>query len=257
MEARHRAAGDGDEQEREQRAGEHRAGAVDEARRRRHRERRRDDVDAERQRDDGADLEEGAQVVARREHQPHRQARGDRAVEDQRPRELRCRCSVNSGAQRRTLRRRRGRRQIESEQQHHAERRGFAHAPRADEAHVDAHQQRDRNRRRDGEQAPRARRSAPSPRPGASTARMMIMIASTPTSASEPGIGPELHLDHLAERLAVAAHRREQHDEVLHRAGDARRRPGSTACRGESPSARRAPVRPAARRPRWRRSGGP
>ena len=49
---------------------------------------------------------------------------------------------------------------------------------------------------------------------------MMIMMASTPTSAIEPAVGAELHLDHFAERLAVAADRREQHDEVLHRAGD-------------------------------------
>ena len=48
MEAGHRAAGDGDEQEWEQRAGEHRAAAVDEARRRRHRQLRRDVVDADR-----------------------------------------------------------------------------------------------------------------------------------------------------------------------------------------------------------------
>ena len=53
-----------------------------------------------------------------------------------------------------------------------------------------------------------------------STARMMIMMASTPTSASDPGIGPQLHLDHLAQRLAVAPHRGEEHDEVLHGAGD-------------------------------------
>ncbi len=46
------------------------------------------------------------------------------------------------------------------------------------------------------------------------------MIVSTPTSASEPGIGPELHLDHLAQRLAVAADGDEQDDEVLHRAGE-------------------------------------
>ena len=54
----------------------------------------------------------------------------------------------------------------------------------------------------------------------ASTARMMIMITSTPTSAIEPGTGAELHLDHVAERPAVAAHRDEQDDEVLHRAGE-------------------------------------
>ena len=52
-------------------------------------QRRRDDVDADRQRDDVPILRKVLQVVARREHQPHRQAGGDGAVDDQRPRELR------------------------------------------------------------------------------------------------------------------------------------------------------------------------
>ena len=90
----------------------------------------------------------------------------------------------------------------------------------------------------------------------ASTASRMIMITSTPISAIDAGSLAHLHPDHLAERAAVAARRDEQDDEVLHAAGEHRRRPASTACRAGSPSARRARARPADRRRRWPRSGG-
>src|SRR5690242_540444 len=88
MEARYSAAGDRDEQEREQRAGEHGPGTVDEARGLWHCEWRRDDVNANCERADRTDLEERTEVVARREHQPYRQARRDGTVDDQRPGEL-------------------------------------------------------------------------------------------------------------------------------------------------------------------------
>ena len=59
MEAGDRAAGDGDEQEREQGAFPHRAGAVDELGDRRHFQLRVEDHDADRQPDDHADFQEG------------------------------------------------------------------------------------------------------------------------------------------------------------------------------------------------------
>ena len=73
MEAGDGATGDGDEQEREQAAGAYRPGAVDELGQRRHLQVGLDDDDADRQCQDGADLEEGGEVVARRQQQPHRQ----------------------------------------------------------------------------------------------------------------------------------------------------------------------------------------
>ena len=73
---------DRDEAEREDRAPEHRPGAVDEAGQRRHVDRRLDQQDARGQRQDRADLDEGRQVVARREQQPDRQRRGGIAVHD-------------------------------------------------------------------------------------------------------------------------------------------------------------------------------
>lgn len=84
VEAGDRTAGDGDEQEREQRAFPHRAGAVDELGHRRHFQLGIEDHDADRQPDDHADFQEGGQVVARRQDQPHRQQSGDERVADQR-----------------------------------------------------------------------------------------------------------------------------------------------------------------------------
>ena len=85
VEARHRAAGDGDEEEREQVARPDRAGTVDELGQRGHLQLGRDHDDADGQADDGADLQEGRQVVARGQQQPHGQHRGDEAVDDQDP----------------------------------------------------------------------------------------------------------------------------------------------------------------------------
>ena len=100
VEARDRAARDGDEQEREQAAGPDRTGAVDELGHRRHLHVRGHEGDAERQPDDGADLQEGRQVVARGEEQPDRQDRGDEAVADQHPAELRAREGEGRGPDR-------------------------------------------------------------------------------------------------------------------------------------------------------------
>ena len=182
-----------------------------------HAQLRRDDVDADRERDDGADLEERRQVVARREHQPHRQAGSDRAVDDDRPRDLGA-AERERGTPARVL----GDRPTEpdrAEQQHDAERRGLPDAPRADEAHVDAHGERDRDRRGDRERAPRAfgerlddherqdREDDDHDRQHADERERARHVA-------------ELHLDHLAEGPAVAPHRDEQHDHVLDGAGE-------------------------------------
>ena len=90
----------------------------------------------------------------------------------------------------------------------------------------------------------------------ASTASRMIMIAKMATIAAMPGDRVDFLLRHLAERLAVAPHRRAEDDEVLHRAaehdaGDQPERAGQeTELRGQ----RRADERARARRSP--RSGG-
>ena len=58
----------------------------------------------------------------------------------------------------------------------------------------------------------------------ATTASRMIMISSTVSSAVTPPSRADLLARHLAERLAVAPHRAEQDDEILHRAAEHARR---------------------------------
>ena len=88
MEARYRAAGDGNEQEGKQASRPDRAGSVHELSEGRHPEFGRDEDDADGQADDGADLEEGGQIVARHQEQPDRQHGGNETVADQQPGQL-------------------------------------------------------------------------------------------------------------------------------------------------------------------------
>ncbi len=83
VEAGDSAAGDGDEDERPDGAGDDGAAAGDERGGDRHVDIRLDDEDAEGQRKHGADLHVGAEVVARSEEQPDRQNGGDEAVDRQ------------------------------------------------------------------------------------------------------------------------------------------------------------------------------
>ena len=80
VEAGERTAGDGDEDERNHRAADDGAAALGEFGERGHVEVGHDEHDAEGQRADGADLQEGGQVVARQEQHPHGQDRGGEAV---------------------------------------------------------------------------------------------------------------------------------------------------------------------------------
>ena len=87
MESRERAAGDGDEEEREQGAREDgpvvAAGEFAEGR---DGDFRADHDDGQGQHHDDADLHEGGEVVTRRQEQPDRQDGGDEAVDDDGPR---------------------------------------------------------------------------------------------------------------------------------------------------------------------------
>ena len=88
MEARHRPTGDGDKQEREQVAGPDRAGAVNKFGQRRHGQGRAHNQNADRQPDDGADFQEGREVVTRSQQQPYRQHRRHETVAHQHPGQL-------------------------------------------------------------------------------------------------------------------------------------------------------------------------
>ena len=81
MEAGDCATGNRNKQEREHRAGEYRAGTVDEFGDCRHFHFWHGENDTHRQTDNHADFQEGREVVARRQQQPHRQHRGNKAVD--------------------------------------------------------------------------------------------------------------------------------------------------------------------------------
>nr|GEU28427.1 response regulator GacA, putative [Tanacetum cinerariifolium] len=213
MEAGHGAASDGDEQEREQGARPHRAGTVDELGHGRHFQVRRDDNDAHRQADDGADLEEGGQVIARRQQQPHGQHRGDKTVADQHPGQLGA-GEVEQGRERRmflhVLAAQDG-----AHQQHEADDRHFADAAHADEARVHAHEQRDRDGGNHGKAAPRrvGQRFDHDQRQHGQDDHHDHEGAE---QGDHAGNRAQFGFDQVAQRAAVAPHRNEQHDEVLH-----------------------------------------
>jgi hypothetical protein len=73
MPSGNRSACDGDEQEREHAAGPNRPAAIDELGHSRHLQIGTNDDDADGQQRDGADLEEGRQIIARCQQQPDRQ----------------------------------------------------------------------------------------------------------------------------------------------------------------------------------------
>ena len=156
MEARHRAAGDGDEEEREQVARPDRAGTVDELGQRGHLQLGRDHDDADGQADDGADLQEGRQVVARGQQQPHGQHRGDEAVDDQDPGQ-----ALAVEVEQRTQHGMRGHVLAEHDRGHQADEADdghFADLARADVAQIHAHEERDGNSGGHREGAPRRMR---------------------------------------------------------------------------------------------------
>ena len=229
-------------------------GAVDELRDRRHLERRQHEQDGDAQEHDGADLHERRQVVARRQQQPHRQHRRDEPVDHDRPGEAGARPGEGRSpgralrhplaAEERAATAGTGRCPVasptwpgRSTRIHQPMssaigmvRRQREEAPRAvaQRVHDDQrqHRQQDDHDREDGDHAGHAR-----------------------------------HLVHfllrdLAERLAVAPHRRAQDHEVLHRAAehDADDQPERARQEAELRRQRRPDQR--SRRRRWPRSGG-
>ena len=152
MKSAHRAAGDGDETERENLPGEDRPGAVCESRQRGHLERGPHHQHAGGEREDRRDLYEGAQVVARSQQQPDGERGSRKSVDDDgdRKRRARKRECVRPG----------GRRvhplagYHREADQRDAPKRRLEHASRPQESQVDSHQQRDGNRHCQRERAP-------------------------------------------------------------------------------------------------------
>ncbi|MNW95743.1 hypothetical protein D3C86_251650 [compost metagenome] len=215
VEARYRTASDGDEQEREQTALPHRASAIDELGQRRHFQLGHGHQNTDRQGDDGADFQERRQVVARCQNQPNRQRCSDETVTDQHPGNLHAGEGERLGPHR-----------ISSnlptepdrpEQQQHADHGDFADAARADVAHVNAHEHRDRDGRHHRENAPRAFGQG-----FHHDQRQHREDDDHDQEAAEQGNGAghaaHFFTHHVAQGTAVAPGRHEQHHEVLHRA---------------------------------------
>ena len=217
MPAGHRTAGDGDEQEREQAAGPDRPAAVHEAGNRGHLQIGTHDDDGDREHQDGADLQEGGQVVARCQQQPDRQHRGDEAVADDDQRQR----GAGQVEPRRQFRRLGDGLAIDQrpQQQRGAEQRHLTDARRTDEAAVDAHDQRDRDGAEHGEGPPRAALQCVHhhQRQHGKNDDADQQDANTGDGA---GDRPKLGADHVAERFAVPSRGQEQHGHVLHRTGE-------------------------------------
>ena len=174
-----------------------------------------------RQREHHPDLDEGREVVAGGEQQPHRQRGGREAVDDHGDGQR----GAGEGEDGRPLGRLRDplaghdREQDEDE----ADGRGLHDPARAPEAHVEAHEHRDRDGHGDGEGAPR---------------RVLERVDDDEGDHREQDdhdredgdhgeeAGPAAHLvaGHLPERAAVAAQREEEDHEVLHAAAEDRPR---------------------------------
>ena len=161
VEARHGTTGDGDKQEREQRAFPQWAGAVNVLSHRRHFELRVDDHNPDSQPDDNPDFQEGREVITWCQNQPYREQGGYKRITNQREGDG----GVLKGQRRAPVRvmRNDAAKVDRGNQQHDTNHGDFAHAPRAQEAHVNAHEQRNRYGRADGKHA-LSRRSAPAPR---------------------------------------------------------------------------------------------
>ena len=215
VEAGDRAAGDGDKQEREQRAFPQRTGTINVLGHCRHFQVRVEDNDPQRQADDYADFQEGGQIIARRQNQPYRQQRGNERVANQ--------GKGDSGifkGQRRAPVRVVGNHAAEPDrghQQHDTDNRHFTDAAWAQEAHVDPHKQGDRHRRADGKHAPRAFRQR-----FHHDERQHREDDDHNQEAAEQGDRarnrPHLLFNHLAQRGAVTPRGDKQHHEVLYRA---------------------------------------
>ena len=216
MEAGDRTAGDGDKQEREHAAGPHRAGAVNKFGQRRHGQRRAHNQNTNRQPDDGADFQEGRQVITRRQQQPHRKNGGNKTIAHQNPGQLyagiikprrpgRAFRHPSAGDNR--------------EHQHHqANHRHFADASRTQVANVDPHKDRQRNSEGHGIGAPRAvgQRFHHDHRQYGEDNHHNHKAGH---QRQHSGGWPHLFFHQLTERTPVAARRDEQHHKVLHRAG--------------------------------------
>ena len=215
MEAGERAAGDGDEDERNHRAADDGAAALGEFGERGHVEVGHDEHDAEGQRADGADLQEGGQVVARQEQHPHGQDRRGEAVHrdqdghgllvDVEPAEgFRMGGDVRSG-------------QDAQGKQDHADDGGAEHIALAPDLHVQAHDDGDRDGRGHGVGGPQAVVHGVDHGDGQARQRQQEDGKHGPRRYGAGRLVDFLRGD-VGEALPPVPHRGEQHDHIVHAA---------------------------------------
>ncbi len=172
---------------------------------------------AEREHEDGAELHERAEVIARREQQPHRQDAGGKGVDDDRPRQC-WRAHFENCFERGVF----GDElpaPHRQQQQCDADDGTFQHFADAHPAQVAAHEQRNRNRRGDGEDSPRrfGERVHDHER---EHGEQDDHDRENRDHADDAGRGVQFLPHHLRERFAIAPHGRKENDEILHRAAE-------------------------------------
>ena len=215
------AAGDGDKGEREHAAGKNGPAAVYEAAQRRHMQCGAHRQNACRQRCDGSQLYERAQIIARRQQHPNRRGRGGEAINYQQ----RCQHRRAQGEDARGIRRLRNPLAAKycQHHQHESQKRSLQNFPRPDAPQINAHQQRDGNGHGDGEGPPGARlQRIHHDERGHS--QQNHDDAEHRNERHQPADSPDLFFGHLAKRFAIAAHREQQDHKILHAA--AKHRPG-------------------------------
>ncbi len=213
MKAGDRAAGDGDEAERKNLPGEDRPGAVDEAREGRQLQFGADKQNADPQHEYHPQLHKRAEVIARRQQQPHGQRAGQKSIEDDAHRQ-------GHRAQREPRRGGGGlgdplARENARHHQHESDGRDLQYAARPPIAQVQTHQQSDGHGGGDGEGAPGAALESihhhqPDHR------QQDDHDEQHRYQGDESADAADLLARHLAQRLAVAAHGGEQDHEILH-----------------------------------------
>src|ERR1700685_79491 len=221
MESADRATGDCDKGEGKNFAGEHRTAAVDEAGEGRHVQRRMENYNTNGQQRDRAELNESAEIVARGKQQPHGQGRCGESVNDNQNRQGRsaqAEDASDAGGLRCPLSAK------DCEQHEDEAKNGYFHDfSRANPAKIDAHQKSNGDSHGDGESSPRTRLQRIDDNQSAD-AEQDNQDRDHGDISDESAYAPGLFLRHLGERLAIAANREDQDDEVLHAAGKYRAR---------------------------------
>ncbi len=154
MKSRDRAARDGNKTTWEYLSGENRSGSIHKSRQRRQLQVGMQHDHPYRQQNHDAQLDEGAQVIPRRQQQPYRQHARQESVGDQHLGQRHARKRKQRSQPSRF--RHRPPAEYRRQHQHEPDEGDFQHFPRPEITHIQAHEHADGHRRRNGERPPRA-----------------------------------------------------------------------------------------------------